>query len=155
MARPFVAIVLMALGLTASGCNWVDDAPDDGPICTLIGCESHVRFELTALDLEPGSTYDVEVCLDDRCESATVDIPGLDAGPGAAGGDGSIILDPTGDTIVLVLPDGDYGGRHAASLRLVGPDGENVELDGPIEFERLQPNGPDCAPVCWQAVVRI
>ena len=138
MARPFVAIVLMALGLTASGCSWVDDAPDDGPICTLIGCESQIRFELTALDLEPGSTYDVEVCLDDRCESATVDIPGLDAGPGAAGGDGSIILDPTGDTIVLVLP-----------------DGENVELDGPIEFERLQPNGPDCAPVCWQAVVRI
>jgi len=45
--------------------------------------------------------------------------------------------------------------RHAASLRLAGPDGENVKQDGPIEFERLQPNGPDCEPVCWHAVVRI
>lgn len=33
--------------------------------------------------------------------------------------------------------------------------GEMVEQRGIAEFERLQPNGANCEPVCWQAVVRV
>jgi hypothetical protein len=49
----------------------------------------------------------------------------------------------------------DYGGAHEVSLTLAGTDGLTVDVDATAEFERGQPNGPGCEPICWQATVRV
>jgi len=130
----------------------------DGPFiaCTLIGCESQVVFEVGgATDIASGETYEVEACLNGVCESATVEVPPGQGAAMGAGVAGALVLDPQRDLVVLTLPGGDYGGMHTVSLTLTGPDGQRTEIESDTEFERSQPNGLGCEPVCWQATVRV
>ena len=124
--------------------------------CTLIGCESQVVFEVGGVtDIMSGATYEVEACIDGACESATVDIPPAQGQAMGAGVGGELMLDPAQDVVVLRLSAGDYSGMHTVSLALTGPDGQRVEVESDTEFERAQPNGPGCEPICWQATVRV
>ena len=145
--RRSIATVL-AIGFMLAACDALDVPPFAPVECTLIGCDSQVVFEMPA-DLEASRSYDVEACIDQRCESATIKIP-----PRGVGLVGSFMVDAATDVVTMSLPEGDYGGVHAVSLTLSGADVEPVEIDAETEFERGQPNGPDCPPVCWRAIIR-
>jgi hypothetical protein len=145
-----VARLVLELGLV--GCGLVP-----GPVevdCTLIGCDSQIVFELDDGELVPGFAYELEACFDHRCETATVELPEHGA---AMGVNGALSASAEEDIVALVLPEGDYPGVHTARLRVQPLDGggEAFEATVETELERTQPNGPDCPPVCWQAVVRL
>jgi hypothetical protein len=124
--------------------------------CTLIGCESQVVFEVGgATDILSGETYEVEACIDGDCTSATVEVPPAQGGAMGAGLSDSLVVDPQQDLVTVRLSGGDYSGMHTVSLTLTGPDGQRTEIESDTEFERSQPNGPGCEPVCWQATVRV
>jgi hypothetical protein len=124
------------------------DPPEDAPIaCTLIGCESQLEFELSA-DLERGAAYDIEACVDGDCTSETVEIP--DSGFVIGG---AFTLDADRDTVTVRLIGDDYSGSHTVSLSIAG-EGLAAEVEAETEFERSQPNGPGCEPICWHATVR-
>lgn len=144
----------LALGVILAAC--VAPPVPDGPVlaCTLIGCESQVVFEV-GTDIVSGETYEVEACIDGLCESATVAVPPAQGQAMGAGLSGSLMLDPQQDLVTLRLAGADYSGRHTVSLTLAGPDGQLTEMAAETEFERSQPNGPGCEPVCWQAIVRV
>lgn len=151
------AAVLATAALVLTACGLVPE-PDRPPqACTGIGCESAVAFNLS-VDLEPGVEYRVEACLDDRCATETIAVPDADDEPGATGRRvGQIDLSTADDRILLVLPEDDYGGEHRASLRVVttADDELNVAAEEVTAFERQQPNGPGCPPVCWFAEVLV
>lgn len=142
----------MTLTMILMACGTPLDQPSGGELraCTLIGCESHVRFEL-ATDLEAGLTYAVEACVDGACTHETIDVA-----PGAPlGAAGAITVDVTSDTVTLRLVGDDYSGAHEVSLVVTAGDDDVVEIAAAAEFERLQPNGEGCEPICWQATVRV
>ena len=125
------------------------DPPEGPPLaCTLIGCESQIRFDLSG-DLVRGEAYDIEACVDGDCTSETVQIP--DSGFVIVG---AFTLDADRDTVTLRLVGDDYSGMRTVSLSVVGETGPVAEVERETEFERSQPNGPGCEPVCWQATVR-
>jgi len=123
--------------------------PSDGVECTLIGCESQVRFEFD-VDIAAGSTYRLEACIDGGCEEAEVRVP-----PGGAGLVGSFFVSPIDDVIVLNLHGGDFSGSRAVTLLVELPDGGTILVEEEVEFERSQPNGPLCEPVCWTATIPV
>lgn len=150
MRRLLAAAFAMAFILSACVAPPVPVPPDEAPIaCRLIGCGSQVTFELEA-DVVRGTTYEVEACVDGECASATVDVP--DAGFAVSG---PFSVDADGDALTLRLLGDDYSGAHEVSLRVTGSDGLVVEAESLVEFDRLQPNGRGCAPVCWQVTVRV
>lgn len=154
--RRSAALAGLVLGVILSAC--VAPPVPDGPFiaCTLIGCESQVAFEIgDATDIVSGATYEVEACIDGQCESATVVVPPAQGAAIGAGVSGSLVLDPQQDIVTVRLIGGDYSGMHTLSLTLTGPDGQRTEIESDTEFERSQPNGPGCEPVCWQATVRV
>lgn len=144
----------LGFGLILAAC--VAPPVPDGPFiaCTLIGCESQVAFEV-GTDIVSGETYEVEACIDGECESATVVVPPAQGAAMGAGVSGSLMLDPQQDLVTLRLPGADYSGTHSVSLTMAGPDGQLTEMAADTEFERSQPNGQGCEPVCWQAIVRV
>jgi hypothetical protein len=152
--RRCAGLACLALGIMLAAC--VAPPVPDGPVmaCTLIGCESQVVFEI-GTDIVSGTTYEVEACIDGLCESATVAVPPAQGQAMGAGVSGSLTLDPQQDLVTFRLSGDDYSGMHAVSLTLAGPDGQLTEMAAETEFERSQPNGPGCEPVCWQALVRI
>lgn len=145
--RCAVRPLLAAAALLLVGCELVQE-PE--AICTAIGCDSQVVFELTAIELVASRSYEIEACLDETCAAATVE----PTQHGAVVNDHGLVVHPDQNTVALVLPEGNYAGTRTASLR-VRPDGEEpFAMEVEIELERTQPNGPNCPPVCWQAVVR-
>ena len=146
MRRSIATILAVSFMTVACGAL---DVPPFAPVeCTLIGCDSQIVFEVPA-DLEKSQTYDVGVCIDERCETATVVIS-----PNGAGLAGSFHIDAAADRVTLSLPEGDYSGTHTVSLRLNGAGVEPIEIEAKTEFERGQPNGPGCPPICWRAIIR-
>ena len=119
-------------------------------ICTQIGCESGVEFDL-AQSLVEDRSYEIEACADTFCRSDTVDIP--------TGFSGRRVqeLEVALDRILLILPEADYAGRRRVSLLVRDAESGEVlaQVEDDVEFERLQPNGPDCPPVCWFARVLV
>ncbi|MCA1587555.1 MAG: hypothetical protein LC744_02465, partial [Chloroflexi bacterium] len=63
-------------------------------------------------------------------------------------------LDADRDTVTLRLLGHDYSGSHTVLLSVIGEGGPVAEVKAETDFERSQPNGPGCQPVCWQARVR-
>lgn len=120
-------------------------------VCTAMGCESQVLFELD-VDIAPGTSYSVQACVDAQCEDAEIRVP---AGGGAIGTVGNIVVSPIDNVIAFRLHGADYSGSHAVTLNLELPDGGTVLVEQDVEFERSQPNGPRCEPVCWTATIRV
>lgn len=137
----------------AVGCSLPGGAePPGGVACTMIGCESAVAFQLSA-DLENGVRYRVQACLEGLCEAETVEVPvGGAEGGAVARRVGSIDLGTETNRILLILPEGEFGGARRVSLRVVDERGDVlVDAEAVAELERQQPNGPNCPPVCWFA----
>ena len=147
-SRVIHALLAVAAGVFLMGCQLVEE-PEQA--CTAIGCDSQVVFELTPVDLVAGRTYEIEACLEDECWSATVEPP-ADV---VAGGRGGLTVEPQRDVIVLVLPEGDHGGSRGVTLEIETGDGQTWGIEADIDLERVQPNGPACLPVCWQATITV
>ena len=125
------------------------EPPGGEPIaCTLIGCESQIEFQLSG-DLQRGETYQIETCVGEDCASATLQIP--DSGFVL---EGPFTLDADRDTVTVRLLGSDYSGARSVSLHVDGPGGPVAEVETEIEFDRMQPNGPGCEPICWHATVQ-
>jgi hypothetical protein len=139
----------MLLILAACLAPPVPGNPPQGPpiACTLIGCESQIEFQLSG-DLVRGEAYDIEACIDADCTAQTVEVP--DSGFVIGG---AFTLDADRDTVTLRLLGDDYSGSHTVSLSVTGEGGAVAELETETDFERSQPNGPGCEPVCWHATV--
>lgn len=147
--RLLALIAGLVIGL--AGCDLLGLPTPQPPIraCTEIGCESAVAFHLD-LDLETGVEYRLEACVDADCAAETVEVPA------AAGfGHRTVTFDVSTeeDRVLFLLPDGDFPGQHRVSLRVTGSDGSASDVQALVEFERNQPNGPGCPPVCWFAEI--
>lgn len=156
-----LALVAMAM-LFAVACGSAstpgdggDPPVDRGAVCTDIGCESGVTFTLTR-DLVTEEAYEVEACVGDLCRTATLEVPAPDDGPFAGVQEGALGLNTDADSVSLRLPEGDWSGTHRVSLLVRDSGGEVVaETERDADFERMQPNGPDCPPTCWRAEVAV
>jgi hypothetical protein len=116
-----------------------------------------VTFSL-GYDLEAGEPYLVEACVDDFCRTETLEVPeARDSAALASVEVGDLGLQTDMDIVYLALPDedeGDWSGTHSTSLTVREAESRVVaEHEGEAHFERLQPNGPNCPPVCWTAEV--
>ena len=147
MHRGLGALIFLMVIVTSCDALDVPPAGHDGG-CTLIGCDSQVLFELDA-DLVAGAVYEVETCIDRACERAEIQMPA----PGV-GSAGALTIDPFADSVAVLLPEGDYAGMHTVALTISGTLLGRIEIETEIQFERTQPNGPNCPPVCWQAIVK-
>lgn len=151
VARVAALLTGVAVALLGSAC----DGAQRGSTCTLIGCDSGVTFELAG-DLVEQTPYEVRACVDELCRSATLEVPAPEDGPftGITVNDLTLMTDT--DTILLTLPEGDWGGRHEVSIVVRDASGQIIERgDANPELLAEQPNGPKCPPTCWRATVVI
>ena len=136
--------------LILSGCG-VGPIPRE---CTAVGCDSGVEFRLDA-DLVAETEYRIAVCVDDRCAERSMEVPPPADGPFTGTSSGPIRLDVDRNVVFYSLEDTDLSGRHRVSLTVQGPLGELHSWEGIAEFDRSQPNGPMCEPVCWFARIAV
>ncbi|MGB9358416.1 MAG: hypothetical protein WCC01_07655 [Acidimicrobiia bacterium] len=135
---------------------------DDTRFCNEEGCDSVLTIELSEVDITPNATYDVEICLNGDCatEPITIDVPHpgtgqIDRGesersPGTLAG--WILMWVEGDYIEYHLPEGEYGESALVAFTLMDAKGSVLAQTGEateVPLERLQPNGPECPPVCF------
>lgn len=149
--RRTLAPLFMALAMTSAACDLIGVPEPPLHACTEIGCESAVAFNLDA-DLVNGVEYRLDACVEDDCATETIEVP---EGQGVVGQRvGRFDLGTDADRVLFLLPEADYSGPHEVSLRVTAADGSvAVELIATTEFDRQQPNGPDCPPVCWFAEI--
>lgn len=125
--------------------------------CTDEGCGSQVAFHLDS-DLEPDRTYVLNACVDDVCQSDTLQVPQEDdSGIIPAQEAGGMGMDIESDVVYLALsPDEDWSGTHSITLSITdGGDSVVTDHESMTAFTRVQPNGPNCSPTCWEAQVTI
>ena len=114
-------ILLIMTGVLAGGCS-------------LIGCESAIDMSLSD-DLPPG-VYGLEACVDEEtCTTTTFEITGQSNYEVYVSFDEAEFAQ---DAMVVVTVT-DSAGSVAAGRR------------GEVTFERSQPNGWLCPPICWWA----
>ncbi len=147
------ALVLLILGSVAGGCSFLELVGPPPRECTDAGCVSAVTFHLR-VDLEVNVAYEFEACIDERCERETLLVPLPDDGPFTGTSAGALTLAIATDSVTLSLGDREMLGAHRARITVL--DGADViaEADEQVEFDRQQPNGPGCEPICWFAEVR-
>lgn len=122
--------------------------------CTDEGCGNLVTFHVGA-DLQADVPYQVEACADGVCQSGTLQVS--EAGEVNGQVVDGLVLDPESDTIYLTPPeDADWEGTHLVTLT-VRDDSDTALVDhsGDLAFTRDQPNGPNCAPTCWEGEVTL
>ena len=126
MRRLLPAGLIAVAGLAAAPAALAQDPPT---ACTLIGCDSGVRLD--AVDLPRART--VTLCVEDRCrrERANTDLHFV-----ATRSDG-----PGPVRVRVVVRD-----RRGRVL---------VRAERAVTLRRFEPNGPECAPTCWSARVRL
>lgn len=131
------ATTLVALGLvtTASMAGCTGGAT--GGVCTLVGCDDAVTFQLPP-EVLAAESYIVEACVDGDCH--TWDGPS----------DGPTEVVPVGSAPVR-----SDAGRTVAIDMSVVVDGREIELevDDRVRLETTYPNGRHCPPACRQATV--
>jgi hypothetical protein len=151
MMRPR-SLGTVALLLMLAGCELLGPQPSPHA-CTAIGCDNQLRM-VVAEDLQPDIEYEIELCVGERCAESTISVPQGGGALGAA--DGAITLETEPDAVTFRLPEDDWSGQHrvTATVRDAASGEVLVEVDEEVEFERSQPNGPGCPPICWFAEIR-
>lgn len=110
--------------------------------CTLAGCFSGVRFDITVLQGHE-QPVTIDACVNDVCKTLAYpveeDLPE------------SVFVELEGQEV-------DAGTVVEARLVATGPDGDVIAEQHwdrvPLD-ERLRPNGPRCPPTCWVGRVRL
>jgi hypothetical protein len=148
MKRCLIAVGFVIAGapLVLAGCNF--------PSCTEIGCLSYFRADIDKSSEWESGRWEVTFRADgSTLGSCEVELP---SSPNSEG-------DCTGDLLLRLRSDG-QGIERASSRRDYSEDTPSeftvrLERDGQQvaqqtfspTFESVQPNGPDCPPVCEQA----
>ena len=127
--RALLAAVIAAVCLTPA----LVGAQEPNQICTLIGCSSGVGVNIKSVSQVAGAKR-VTVCVNDKCRrfSTTASIARVNA-PGLSGDERATVK-------VVVRGSGDR-----VLLRVVRR----------VALRRLQPNGEDCPPVCWNRSLKL
>ena len=136
---PRAAWCLLAAGLFAGACG--DDAPggatsapEEPRICTEIGCQSGVSFDLGEL---PSSARRATVCVDSRCRTF------------------ERVREQPPTVVFVALADVRAKRQVRAVLRVPARRGRGrIVAELPVTLRGTRPNGPGCPPVCFQASVR-
>jgi hypothetical protein len=119
-----VVALLVAVAALVTGCG---SRHAHGRPCTLIGCDSALFVRLRD---KPAGTSTVELCSGGRCVRLGRDTDAIQLALGHRTRGGAVPL-------ALTFRD--------ASNRVISQARRNAQL------RRAQPNGPGCAPVCYQA----
>jgi hypothetical protein len=129
-------------------------------ICTAAGCESTLTIELSQVDITPGASYEVEICVDGICTAATTTIDVRHPATGeivrgeterVRGTRAGLMLIWTDDHVDYYLPESDYESSASVTFTLTAPDGTvlaHTAEPGDVPLVRSQPNR-DCPPVCF------
>lgn len=148
--------LVVACGSDGSTATTVPPSTAPPAVCTEIGCNSGLRVELADADLTADSTYSIDICIGEECVQVEV-------GPGhtgeiTSGADpstlegGSIFLDAEADRVELMLGFVEFDPIETVSFSITDvATGEVMASTGgeDVPFERSQPNGPGCPPVCF------
>ena len=130
------AIVVLALMGCSSQIQAHRSPGPPGRACTLIGCSSGAQVDMTALPLPPGAMAEVRVCVGQTCSRRSPErLPLVFA---------EVHAPYTGESEVTV------------TIRVTGPHGAvlaNTSIRS--RLERLQPNGPECPPVCFITRIKL
>ena len=130
-----IVTLLALLGPTLAG---------PGKLCTLIGCASGIKVELS--DLPPSSSYQMTVMFPSG-ETQTLFCEPNETEAAAPFGNGCT---PKGAYFSL---DNDTEPKEITVVVIV--DGKRVlEVFHP-EYEKYQPNGEDCPPTCYSAQIEM
>lgn len=115
--------------------------------CTLAGCESGLAVDVGE-EFVDGVVYDIEVCLDDECESVKVIF-----GDGVRGSSIPLQVEQRG-TITTHLDNQPLSLTANVSLVVLADGEEIVRHDGEVTFRVQRPNGRFCEPTCyWGTIV--
>lgn len=123
-----------------------------GCACTQIGCRNRIEFALDH-DLVREVTYDIEVCIDATCRSASLTV--VNPPNAVVAADERLSIDTELDQVRFQLAGDDYSGPHELRV-FVGDETGAVLTDhsGSYEFIKTEPNGGGfCGPTCWHAEV--
>ena len=123
------AIVLVILALAAA-CSSSNSSSQPPQVCTKIGCESGLRVELGGA---PAGPFRVEV-------------------QAAGGGAARVFECPAGQRCEIAFF-ADFTPEEA-TIRVTAGGRTTARTVRPT-YERVQPNGPGCPPVCRQGRVRV
>lgn len=136
---------------------------DDTRFCDEEGCDSALTIELTDVDITADATYDVEICVNGDCarEVITIHIPDPGTGVVIRGESertsgttraGSVFMWTDGDYVEYFLPHRDHGASALVTFTLKDVSGTVLAktkdaMETPLE--RIEPNGPECPPICF------
>lgn len=152
------ALLIASCSQTGTGAGAADSLPADFRACTTLGCQNGLHLTWAQGAWKPG-LYTVEVSLDGANVTCTgrLPLPACDAGPGFRCGPGaSVRLGESGcalppETHGLAGIDIDTTPAHVRiAVRRDGVEIGTQELNP--SYREVHPNGPDCEPVCRQAV---
>ena len=155
--RLFAAALVVVVAFVGSLCP----APGlDGGACTAIGCESSVSFELRR-GPPVGQRLHAKACLDSDCVpvAGVLDLDGsrcIDGHADDGPEDITVCMraeDMTPTEATLTLAEAQLPGEYLATLVIESRGDVVVDLRQHVSFRKVEPNGPECGPVCWQAVV--
>jgi hypothetical protein len=125
--------MVIVLVLLPSGC-----ASHANHACTLVGCGSAVSVDPSAYTPPAGSApLTAKLCVDQQCHEYPIP--------------------PTGSTGPLRLSiAASHGGTVSVSFELRTANGRDVlRATRASQLHKLQPNGPHCAPTCYDAALRL
>jgi hypothetical protein len=123
-----VRAIILAVIAIAAACSQASSQPPQ--ICTRIGCESGLRVELSGA---PAGPFRVEA------QAAGEAAPRVFECRTGERCESAFFADFT---------------PEEATIRVVA-DGRTTARNVRPRYERVQPNGPDCPPICWQGRVRV
>jgi hypothetical protein len=128
--RRLIGVTAAVLAIAAASPGLADET--DPPVCTLIGCISGVGLGVAVL----GDRVDrVTFCVRDRCKR-------IDPKRGRPSGTLVKVVCDSEITVLGVLTTRDEDGRKLDRYKAL------------IPMKKVQPNGPQCPPTCFQGSVR-
>lgn len=112
--------------------------------CTDIGCLSYVEISLASLVEWSGTeSFTVELCVDDHCDSQTIDPERAE----------QLWTNNRGQVSFDMIPNDVDTGQVSVGI---STDNDTLQTESSgINFESDRPNGPFCDPVCHFASVTV
>lgn len=163
-----LALLLVACGSTADAPSTptAPTAPaapgtpgtESEPVCTQIGCVSGTTISLqipAALAASPGSV--IKTCFRERC--ATSPLPAANGPCQFAGQQPSVSACGVQAGVLkltLTIPSTDMKDGDLYSLEVTDPSGQTSQkamIERSVRYTKVEPNGPKCGPVCYQATI--
>ena len=132
---PILVVLLGSISLTgASGC---------GRVCTLVGCNDSIRWELPTEVFETGRRVTITACAAGECQTRVVSVSDQASSSGEP--DFWLVLDP--GTL-------DRSGPVDATITVTDARGAVLFTRSDlVSLDEYRPNGPRCLPTCGVGIV--